>query len=88
MFPVYPCSPKAAQFVSKEPDQFGYLSEDKRSKYPFHLLPLGYSFAVPFDEKVRSSLRLCAWNASKKYGKKFKVLTHRNLGVLEIVRTL
>lgn len=53
--------------------------------YPFEMLSVGKSFSVPFDERVLRSLRTICWRKSKG-DIKYKVVSHKEHGVIEVGR--
>lgn len=87
-YSIVDCSPKArAKIVSFE-DNKGVEDElpHQRSKYPWQLLKIGQSFAVPLAEGNEASLRNGAAQFSKKTGKRFTVIRHAEFACFEVAR--
>lgn len=78
-----PCSPKAAKFVQECDDIQAGVTRSK-GKYPLDALPIGYSFCELLSKrgKVAASVSM----RHKKKDKRFKVIAHFELGLVEIVR--
>jgi len=89
-YPIIESSPAA---LSKcDPSQLGKGVADamrSNAKYPIGQLLIGQSFAVPFaslEMGTLQSLRSLASQHAKRGGKKFAVLTHKGLQLIEVAR--
>jgi len=78
-----PCSPKAQKYV-QECDDIQAGVAPAKGKYPLDALPIGYSFCELLSKrgKVAASVSL----RHRKKDKRFKVIGHPELGLVEIVR--
>ena len=86
-YQIFDASPQAKAKIKSENDAIGTsCNEHHRIKYPFDELKIGQCFTVPIAEANEASLRLTAFNRSKKTGKKFSVLKHRDFGCVEVAR--
>lgn len=88
-FEIVDCSPKAAAAIVERdrPLDTTVGEENSRSKYPFGLLAVGTSLKVPASEiDSDSSLRSAAARYGRSHKKRFKVITHREIGYYEIAR--
>lgn len=87
-YEIIESSPKALAKVEATEDAYGVENEltHQRAKFPWQLLKIGQSFAVPVSEGNEASLRNSASQFSKKTGKKFAVLRHSDLQLLECAR--
>jgi hypothetical protein len=73
-FEIVDSSPQALQDPNEGP------------KLDFGALQVGKSFKVPFGTMPESSLRSMASRASKKLGRKFRVLIHAESQAYEVAR--
>lgn len=88
-YKIYDCSDKARKKIAEGvEDKYGVesLLSHHRSKYPLPLLHIGQAFAVPVAEGLDASVRNAASIYSKKTGKKFTIIRHKDAGVLEVAR--
>lgn len=60
----------------------------RNGKYPFSLLAVGQSFTLQIVGTNAQSLRACVANRNKKANKKFVLVRHVDLGILEVGRVL
>lgn len=76
-----PPSPKMSELIVN-PDAV------PKSKYdlPFQLMLPGDTFTIPITDIQSNTLRVYAARASKKYGTKFVVITHKAEGLHEVGR--
>lgn len=56
------------------------------TKYPMNSLHIGESLEIPIEGVNEASLRVAASNRSRNTGKKFIVLKHTEIGMLELAR--
>jgi len=90
-YEIFDCSPEAAKRIESETDAFGVTERkgNHRTKYPFADLLLGKCFTVPIGEANEASLRNQASASGVRFGgKKFAVIKHVELGVVEVARIL
>lgn len=86
-YPIYTSSPKALKLIQSYQDDKGTsVNTHHSSKYKFEQLAIGFSFAVPIAEGKETSLRRLATEYGKKLGKKFSVLKHQEIGMIEVAR--
>lgn len=81
-FEVKDMSPIAKEF--KEDPAKGEAHKIKQ-KYPFDGLDVGKCFTIPVADARLSSLRSIASRKSVE-GKKFKVVVHESMGLVEVAR--
>jgi len=86
--PIYPCSDKARPFVLKIDNSTEILERkgERHRLYPFPEMPLGYSFAVPYSPSKYKSVAVTASVMGKKLNRRFKIIRHKELDVVEVVR--
>ena len=75
------------EIVSSSPKALEAAKEATKGnpRYPFDKLEVGQSFTIPVAECNLASLQVIASRKSKKV-KKFKILRHEDLGVIEVAR--
>lgn len=87
-FEIFPASPEAMKKIKCEivDKNDTFKNEHHRAKYPFDMLKIGECFTLKFGEYVEGSVRLSAFNSGKKNGKKFTVIKHKDLALIEVAR--
>lgn len=80
-------SPQAKSKIASYEDNVGVsYNNHHRAKYPFEELKIGNSFTIPVGEASDGVLRTLATNKGKKLGKKFSVIKHTDLALIEVAR--
>jgi hypothetical protein len=86
-YAIVEASPQAKVKVETKTDVFGVQpSSHHRAKYPLSELGLGQCFTVPFADLNEVALRSSVSLFAKKTGKRFTVLKHTNLKLVEVAR--
>lgn len=86
-FELHDASPQAKKKITSYVDTVGaHANDHHRIKYPFDELTIGKCFTVPFAEANETSLRLTASVRGKNSGKKFAVIKHNDLQIVEVAR--
>lgn len=87
-FEIFPASPEAMKKIKCEivDKNDTFKNEHHRVVYPFDLLKIGECFTFKLGDYIESSVRLSAFNVGKKNGKKFTVIKHKDLGLVEVAR--
>lgn len=84
MIPIYDCSPAAKEKIKSYEDAIGVEPAGKTwAKYPFHAMPIGTAFVIPFDKANERSLRT---RAAQQKPKIFVVIRHPEYQVFEVAR--
>lgn len=89
-YPLFECSEKAKTFCVANAQ--AALSTDEaahNAKYPFAKMNIGQAFAIPFaalNVGTVASLRNRVSQYYKQTGKRFKVITHKEINFVEVVR--
>jgi hypothetical protein len=87
-FEILPASPEAMRKIKCEIVDKGdtFKNEHHRARYPFDSLKIGECFTFKIGEFSESSVRLSAFNVGKKTAKKFTVIKHKDLDLIEVAR--
>lgn len=87
-YPIFESSAEALQRIeNKASVGTGAINRPTTSaKYPFPLLKIGMSFAVPFADIGLNTICCSASRFAARSGKKFTVIKHTDLGVYEVAR--
>jgi len=83
---IFDASPKALKLIPVGTERKLDTHVNLRSKYKFDQMQVGQCFVVSFTETEEGSLRVAAYRAGKKAGKKFAVLKHDEHSLYEIAR--
>lgn len=89
MFQIYPCSQQAMDYIRKRqanPPEY----HRPGPKYPFAQLEVGQSFSVPTDKydnfRPYNSIQAMASMLAPHLGKRFRVILHKELEIIEVAR--
>lgn len=94
-YPVIACSPKAKELINLSDEHIAASQSPERHMkpnaiYPFLVLRVAQSFAVPYTyeskPRLRNILNSRAYTFAKEHGTSYKVLTHPELKLFEVVR--
>jgi hypothetical protein len=86
-YTISECSPQAKTKITSYEDPIGVARNfHKLAKYPVGELAIGQSFTCPLEEGNEQSLRALATEHSKKLKKKFVVVKHSGLKLVEFAR--
>jgi hypothetical protein len=88
-YPIMDCSPKALALISNKESLLTGTTEQLgiNGKYPFGQLLIGQSFTMRYSEgRTRGCIESCQRAYADRTGKSFRVLSHAQLGLFEVVR--
>ncbi len=89
MFKLYECSPEAKEKIKVSIPEVSILDKpmpDPREIYPLSALLVGQCFTVAIVDCNYDALRVAVSKRSKKLNRKFCVLKHKELNLIEVAR--
>lgn len=82
MYVITLCSPQMAKVIADFPQD----RAERPVRYPFAALEIGQSFTIPLWHITPRSMVSLAATAGSLLGRRFKILYHKELDLMEVAR--